>query len=129
MDAVYCMLQQIRKRPGLFIGVKSLTALGHYLRGYTFRIKTELWMKNTGANFSDDYDFFSSTTHFARYSDCLDKFDMFVYTHYNVKMGAKSGNTVILENCQSEEEAFNKFYELLDAYFDEQRKKGNLPVK
>jgi len=123
MDDIYCLLQQIRKRPGLYIGKISLTALGNFLYGYTYRIITELWMKKTGLDFATDYDCFIRTSGIAEYSDCLVGFDEFVYAYYNVEMGAKNGDTVILENCQSEEEAFNKFYELLDAYFDEQHKK------
>jgi len=90
-------------------------------------METELWMKNTGVDFTNDYDFFSSTIHFAGYTDCLGGFDQFIYAHYNVEMGAKNGRRIILENSLSEAEAFDKYYELLDIFFDEQRKKGLLP--
>ena len=129
MDSVYCMLQQIRKRPGLYLGEKSLSALGHFMAGYVFRNITELWMEKTGLEFSENYDFFTSTLHYAEYHDCLDGFCKFVHAHYNVEMGVKNSEIIILEKSSSQEEAFDKHYELLDIFFAEQRKKVNSPDK
>ena len=39
-------------------------------------------------------------------------------------MGEKSGERIIVENSQSEEEAFDKYYELLDLYLDGQHEVG-----
>jgi len=121
------MLQQIRKRPGVYLGKNSLTALRFFLHGYTFRIVTELWMKRTGLDFvTTDYDYFIQTNDISKYSDCLDGLDEFVHAYYKEEITVKSCFTVIFENTSSEEEALDKFYELLDLYFAEQRKSGKL---
>ena len=125
MDDIYCLLQQIRKRPGLYIRNKSLTALGHFLHGYNFRQIAELWMKSTGIDFTSDYDYFIRTLHLGDRPSCLDGFNQFVYEYYGVEMSAKDGETVIKENTNSEEEAFDKFYEILDLYFSEQGISGD----
>ena len=123
MDSVGFLLQEIRKRPGIYLGVKSLSALGRFMNGYTFRVSAETWMKKTGLDFTANYDDFNNSLHLTRDSDSFDwsEFDQFIFAHYNVEMGAKNSQRIILENSQSEDEAFDKFYELLDLYLDVQR--------
>ena len=128
MDHAYFMLQLIRNRPGLYIGKPSLTALRCYMSGYTDRLTTELWMKKTGLDFTEHYDYFSKSGGVVECKDYLDGFANFIFDYYNVRMTVKSGETIILENTPSEEAAFDKYYELLDLYFDEQHKKeGDAP--
>jgi len=127
MDAIYCMLQQIRKRYGAYLGKKSLSALGHFLQGYSFRIIAELWMKKTKLDLATNYDVFLHSNHTEAPCKCLDGFNAFVHDYYNIEMTVLNDESLILQNTQSEEEAFDKFYELLDMFFAEQRKKGLLP--
>ena len=124
MDSAIFLLQQIRKRPGLYLGVKSLTTLGRFMHGYTFREAAEAWMKETGLDFTENYDYFHKSFNIlVKHPDSFDwrEFDQYIFAHYNVEMGAKSGERIILENSQSEEEAFDKYYELLDLYLNIQR--------
>jgi len=131
MDDVYCMLQQIRKRPGLYLGWsgKSLTALSHFLHGYDVGITAELRMRKTKFDFTTSNDVFICTSDEVKNNHCLDGFNEFAHDYYGIKMTVSCGEYLILQNTQSEEEAFDKYYELLDIFFAEQRKKVNSPDK
>ena len=119
MDPVFILLQEVRKRPGIYLGGKSLTALEYFLYGFGFGSDVERWMKGLGHNIAErDCPVCQNTIQ--PYYDCLGGFTSFVCTYYNLVLGAKNGETIIRENTNSEEEAFDKFYEILDLYFSEQ---------
>ncbi|MCL2388323.1 MAG: hypothetical protein FWC89_12380 [Defluviitaleaceae bacterium] len=46
----------------------------------------------------------------------MDGFNEFVWSHYNCQSWAMSGEMIISKNSNSEEEAFDKFFELYDEF-------------
>ena len=129
MGCTYLMLQKIQKTPGLFLGKKSLDALGHFLDGYEFRIWVENWEKATGLDFFENYEEASrsSVGSKPREQRFMYGFDRFVHLHYNCGMTVKSGIGLILEMSDSDEEAFDTFFELLDEFL-KQKEASDLPV-
>lgn len=125
MDPIYFILQKLRKRPGLYLGETSLTALGHFLNGYTFRLAIEIWMKKTGLDVTINYDLFirspnaydADTDRFSFLSD----FDSFIHNYYQDNT-TNDWVKIISENSSSQIEAFDKFYELFDSYMDKKEK-------
>ena len=100
MNSVYVILQKIRKMPGIYIGIKNIDYLLHCINGYKYRIMDE------------------SPNH--QWSqDCLDGFFEFVVSFYNTKAGTLNWNSIILQNTDSQEEAFDKFFELFDVFLDQ----------
>ena len=94
-DLLYKLLQKIRDRPGLYLGEKSLIYLYYLILGYEDRA------------FETD----------PNYHDCLDGFDEFVYSYYyDQPIGTRSWKRFILDNTNTQEEAFDEFYELLDEF-------------
>ena len=115
MRELYYVLQDIRPRPALYLGVKSLTALRIFISGYEFKEMIDNHAKATGLDFVKNHDEFFKVS--AEYSTCrfLDYFDRFVSVYYN-DITTKGWCNLILEGTQSEEKAVDKFYELLDEY-------------
>ena len=118
MDSFCLLLQKIRERPGLFLGEKSLKTLGHFWAGYGFKEAMEIWEKSTGQNFFEHYDeaIRSDLRPEQNGRHFMDGFDQYVHSHYNCIVGAQSGTGLISEKSESEEEAFDKFFELLDEF-------------
>lgn len=93
MSPDYEMLQKIKERPALFIGEKNLSHLSHFINGYSYRAA------ETDQSFCG----------------CLPGFGEFVHRYYNLST-SMSGEKLIIEREDSEEKAFEKFYELLDNF-------------
>ena len=49
---------------------------------------------------------------------CLKDFHAFIEDVYSIKAAAKSVFTIIAENTTNDEEAFHKFFELLEEYLE-----------
>ena len=118
MDSFYFFLQEIRERPGLYLGGKSLEALGHFWAGYGYCSFIERWEKATGRDYFENYEE-------ARCSDVgrepfeqhfMYGFDEFVHEYYNCVMTTLNGKSLISKNSDSDGEAFDKFFELFDEY-------------
>ena len=128
MDSFYFMLQKIRERPGLFMGKKSLEALTHFWSGYDYRGWVENWEKTTGRGFFENYEEAqrSSTGCEPREQHFMYGFEAFVHEYYDCMITTNNAMGLILEKSNSDEEAFDKFFELLDEFLtltDEQKNK------
>jgi len=119
MNSFYYMLQLIRKRPGLYLGVPSLNALVHFWHGYDCGICVEKWEKETGRNYFDNYDEAIKSGVSSGYN-FTSGFLEYVADYYNISsIGGMGWQTIILKNTESDEEAFYKFFELLDIFLEQ----------
>lgn len=93
MDKLYQRLQEIKQRPGLYLGEKTLVRLEKFLSGY--------------ALCREDYGI--------EKTKLFDGFDDFVRERY----GIKTHNAMQIINFYSgtKEEAFYKYFELLEKYW------------
>ena len=99
MNEIDRLLEKIRRTP-LLIGVKSLSSLVAFLDGYVYRmVKKE-----------------------AKICEVLPGFQEFITKRYGG--GKRHWSFAIESQCSSGEEAFDKFYELLDEFYSTN---GNQP--
>lgn len=116
MNSFYFMLQKIRERPGVFLGRKSLEALIHFLNGYAIGGETfgqpEFggYFQYFGKHIDFEVPFMPSGNY------VVPGFNEFVHTYFNCEMTTQGGTWLIVENINSDEEAFDKFFELLDEF-------------
>jgi len=117
MNTFHILLQGIRKRPGLYLGNKSLSRLAHFRHGYELRERIEYWEKQTGLSFSEHFYEAVNFTMPASESFLMRLlFDEFVHAHYGQTMGAMCAETLIVTMSNSEDEAFDKYCELYDEF-------------
>jgi len=129
MNDFSVLSKKIRDNPLLFLRKKSLTALLHFLRGFGFRLDVEEWIDATGLNFVEHVDkavgeIYSKQSKPATIDEAVEFFEYneFVYDYYNPSVkglgygAATDAVTIILENSSSEEEAFDKYFELEEAF-------------
>jgi len=102
MDALYDLLTKVYEKPGLIIGQKSLTILSHFLNGYYWGV-------------ADCKEIHPETTIMIMH-DLWFEFEEFVYMYYGYKITSMSSTGIICKNTTSEEEAFDKYFELLNAF-------------
>jgi len=127
MDSYEILLTKIREKPGLYLGEKSLKALSLFLHGYSFRENVEAWEEWTNLSFFENFDVATRSSvpkkpdHF--YSTL--EFTSFVCSHYNREVAAFSGEQLISEMCNSEEEAFDKYFELRDTFKKQKESRSN----
>jgi hypothetical protein len=82
--------------PGLYLGKPSLSLLRAFTSGYSFR----------------GYELYGNSKNY-----CYDNsFNEYIENYYNLPKGVKDASTMICENCSSEEEAFYKYFELLEEF-------------
>ena len=123
MSSVYAMLQKVRECPEIFMGEKSLEALIHFWNGYVIGVTVGTWEQATGRDFFEHYDE-AICSHMHSEDHIMSGFDTFVHEYYERKITSWKGTYLILQNTSSEEEAFDKFFELLDEFLaltDEQK--------
>lgn len=99
MDILYEKLKQIKQRPQMYIKRKSLSYLKAYIDGYITR---QLEIDNN-------------------YRSSFDDFGKFLENYYKTNI-SRSWDEIINFYNESEEEAFEKFYELLDKFLLEYKK-------
>lgn len=92
---IYDLLMDIRKRPGVYLGQKSLTLLSFTLGGYLLR------MNHEGIPCLDEMSGFQEFVG-KRYDNFTHRWDMIIRFY-----------------SASEAEAFDRFYELFDEYLSE----------
>lgn len=97
LDKLYHLVQKIKKKPEVFLGKKSLHLLRAYLDGYI------------------DYHN-EKNNEFNRFF--LPKFQDYVEQRYNISK-SHSWVSLITFYSNSEEEAFDNFYLILDEFFSE----------
>jgi len=102
MVSLIDLLKKIYDKPGLYLSVKSLPLLTHFICGYGLG---ELSCKDRYPNIT-----ISDDTRFWR------DFNRFVHLYYKCEMGAMREGTLIAKYCDSDEEAFDKYFELLDMF-------------
>jgi hypothetical protein len=90
------MLMKIKAMPELYIGKPSLTALMHFMKGY----RTKGYEIGVGYDDSEDVDM-----------------QMYANSLYGLNLtAAKRCSTLILENTKDEEEAYHKYFEILEKW-------------
>jgi len=126
-DSFYVWLRRIREHPGAFLGEKSLTALVHFWNGYAFCRMVETKEESTNHSAVESYDErrkpsakpltkFSTKPYNPYKHHFMNEFDVFVYAYYNCEMTVHGWANLISRNSNSDEEAFDKFFELLDEF-------------
>jgi len=100
MDPVYKLLHEMKKRPGMYFGEKHFERLYFFIQGYKYRIMED------------------STNPLSHQRNSLDEIYEIVNSHYNAP-GNRGWQEVILQNTNSQEEAFDKFFELFDIFLDQ----------
>ena len=119
MDSFYLLLQKIRERPGLYLRRKSLELLAAFHSGYKHKEYVEAWEKWSGRDIFENYDEAMNSGHKVPRTPSdgsMYGFNEFVHSYYNRQLAAMSVYSLISHMSQSEEEAFDKFFELLDEF-------------
>lgn len=88
------LLKNIKKRPGIYLGRKSLLFLQHFFYGYQNCL----------------YDLEGEFYH-------LTGFQEYIEDIYDIH-GFNNWASIIQLNCTTDEEAFDKFYQHLDEFFE-----------
>ena len=102
-------LPKIREHPAAFLGEKSLSTLMRFWRGYLFGREVEV---------GESAEIKLSEVEYKTYGHhFMDGFNEFVESYYNCTMGGVNGTEIISLKSNSEEAAFDKFFELLDEFF------------
>ncbi len=100
INNLYDLLNEIRKRPNMYLGSKSLTSLRQFVEGYTLRNQIE------GTEDASEKEFA--------------KFDEFVRDYYccSYMTGSSAGwcNNILATHYGREEDAFDDFFKLLDLF-------------
>jgi hypothetical protein len=94
---IYKLLENIKKRPKMYIGSLSITKLHMLLMGYSMA-KMEVSLNKTIEESAE-----------------LREFQDWIQEKYDI-LDSKSWANIILENSTGEEEAFNNFFELFDEF-------------
>ena len=92
------LLEDMRKRPGVYFGKKSLDRLATFLSGYRCCV-----LERDGEAPSD-----------------LPGFQEFVAERYNIQ-SAHHWSDIIQFYCSTEEEAFDTFFELIDEFYNTEK--------
>lgn len=97
MEPIYEMFSDLRKRPGMYLGKKSITLLYVYFGGYTHN-----QVKST-----------------PNYHSSFSEFTDFVRKYHDGSL-SKGWATLILDGANGDEEkAVDIFYELLDKFLEQ----------
>ena len=123
MDVYYrshfLMLQKIRENPYGYLKQKSLEHLSMFLRGFNFRDSINRWEKTTGLDFIEHFD---DATDFifsiASGPSLIRQFSKYVCSYYGREKSTHGPMMLISKHSSSEEEAFDKFFELHDAFIE-----------
>ena len=121
MDPIYFMSRKIQKDPRRYLEAKSLTRFEHFMLGYSFRIDMESWEKVSNSDFRENYDKAVLYGNSDVIVDTMSGFSEFVHSYYNRELTTLSAAGVILENTDSESDAFDKYFELLDSFIKRER--------
>lgn len=101
MPGIYDLLENIKKRPKMYLGSSSITRLHMLLIGYNIGI-------NEGGSDKIKEEF--------KFQD----FQKWIQKKYDV-LSSKSWATIILENSANESDALNKFFELFEEFINDIR--------
>ena len=121
-NTFFYLLSTINKKPVVWLGKKSLDALMLFWEGYAFRVD----MERAGELDKPLVPVHPKSGKKRRvpqecldpnYEHFMDGFEAFVYSHYKHRYTTIGWKNLISQNCNSEEEAFDKFFELLEEFF------------
>jgi len=122
LDTFLFLLQKIRESPEIYLGRKSLISLVQFWNGYNFRLNIEEWEKSTGHSVIMNFDNAMKRRGRVRKKagyPFMKEFSKFVHSYYDQGRGAYSVAMLISTNCNSEEEAFDKYFELHDMFLEQ----------
>ena len=94
MDKLYNILQKIKKRPGLYLGIKSLTRLSAFIDGFEF------CMYDSGE----------------KKSKLFDGFDEYIRERYGIHTTPGTEDIILFFALFDEGLAFDRYFELLDEF-------------
>jgi len=109
MSQVFELLEKINKKPGLYIGISSVTALRHFLVGYKFA-RQEMGILPT----EEELDFYQE------FQPWLQK-RLYVQT-------VNSWDKIILIKYVDEKTAFGNFFQLLEEFCHRDRSQDVDPI-
>jgi len=126
--SILLLMQKIRERPGLYLRKKSLDLLEHFMFGYKLRDDVASWVKETGKDASEYFNAIITSMPLDQIdiSTLFLNFQIFVHSYYGRELGALSEYTLISRNSYSDEEAFDKYFELFDMFLNEQKIKSKI---
>jgi hypothetical protein len=126
MDSYNTLLNKIRERPVLYLGKKSLAFLTSFMHGFEEGVYVGTWEASTALGFYENYQKAITSkllvSQVPDYSRTHHLFNEFVHTHYSnvsgtfIPYAAKSAAYLISEMSNSEEEAFDTYFELHDEF-------------
>ena len=94
MDKLYNLLQEIKKRPGHYLGIKSLTRLSAFISGYEICIYES--GKKNGKLFNG--------------------FDAYIHERYGINTTHNAQEIVLFFALFDEGLAFDRYFELLEEF-------------
>jgi hypothetical protein len=129
----YLAENKLGSSPSIYSGEKSLFRLRLFMTGYYYRCLTEEWEKETGLK---AYEHFEEANAYENTPESIIRlsgkvtfdFNYFVHDHYDrltcsehtggkkILASPYSPESLIKEMSSSEEEAFDKYFELRDAF-------------
>jgi len=127
-DSFYMWLPRIREKPGLFLGEPSLIALSHFWKGYAFRAMSDELESQKHMGVSEQHSGAVVHGELSRSQEehFMDGFEKFAYSYFNCEWSTQGWAKLIVKNCKSDEEAFYKFFELLDEFMSRSGKNENM---
>ena len=109
MDRLFTLLEKIKAKPGLYIGLASITNLRLFLLGYRFA-KSEMGVVSTDTE-----------------SDFYKNFQPWLQTRLSVQT-VNSWDKIILLKCVDDKAAFNYFFQLLDEFCQRDKNQDIDPI-
>jgi hypothetical protein len=97
MDSIRTLIKEIRKRPELYVGQKSLSLIQAYIYG---------WLNRDEENVSD--------------SHLIGAFQKWIQEKYKIK-STQSWARIILFYSQDERMALNNFFELFEEFLEQEK--------
>ena len=108
MDCFYAAIEKIRKRPGIFLGQKSITAFSHFIGGYSMAL-SDLQVPVAAKLLPLPFEMFHYYT----------------ANYYGVGKTPKGWSTLILAACDNDEAgALDTFWNIYDAFREIEIKEG-----
>ena len=97
MSTLFELLEKIKSKPGLYLGLSSITNLQMFIQGYRFA-RSEIGIANTEAE-----------------SDFYKNFQPWLQNRLSIRT-VNAWDKIILLTCIDEKAAFDYFFQLLDEF-------------
>lgn len=109
MDGLFTLLEKIKAKPGLYIGIPSITNLRMFLLGYCFA-RSQMGIVNTDS----ERDFYKN-------------FQPWIQIRLSVQT-VNSWDKIILLKCVDEKAAFSYFFQLLEEFCQRDKNQDIEPI-